>query len=186
MQHLQEKLHLRFKNVRDSYNFYNVLNSDSGIQEVEFRDMIVCLGFDMTEAEYRKLWRYFDRDCDGCISYYEWNNVVGKVILPLSDITLNRPESPNRVKEWTRRAMARGLNNLLKEETNSGSSDPVGDAFREINCCRSGFISHEEFIQVRFFFGKSWGITPSPLTKPHTHFSSPHAPPPNPVAVQEA
>lgn len=110
--------------------------------------MIVCLGFDMSEDEYKKLWRYFDRDCDGVISYYEWNNVVGKVILPLSDISLSRPESPNRVKEWTRRAMARGLNDLLREESEHGSKDPVGDAFREVNSCRSGFISHEEFIQV--------------------------------------
>lgn len=147
---LQEKLSARFKDVRHSFNFYNTTH-DTGIEEVEFRDMIVCLGLDMTEPEYRKLWRYFDRDCDGTISYYEWNNVVGKIILPLSDITLNRPESPNRVKEWTRRAMARGLTNLLKDETDGGSVDPIGDAFREVNSCRSGLISHEEFIQVRVY-----------------------------------
>ena len=48
------------------------------------------MGVDMNEAEYLKLWRYFDKDGDGKISYTEWNNVVGPLIHPLSDIDLDR------------------------------------------------------------------------------------------------
>ena len=145
---LQEKIAFRFKSVRDSFTFYNT-EKDGTISEREFRDMLVCIGLDMTEDEYRKLYRHFDRDCDGVISYSEWNNVVGGLIYPLSDISLSRPESPNRIKEWTHRALGRGFINMVKPSTAGGSKDPVADAFREVNMCRSGLISHQEFVQVR-------------------------------------
>ncbi len=143
---LQEKIAFRFKDVRKSFNFYNQ-TKDGFIGEQEFRDMLVCIGVDMTEDEYRKLYRRFDRDADGQISYYEWNNVVGNLIYPLSDITLSRPESPNRIKAWTHRALARGFTHMVKPSS-AGGSDPVEVAFREVNQSRSGYISHQEFIQV--------------------------------------
>jgi hypothetical protein len=149
LQVLQEKIASRFKNVRDSFNFYNS-QKDGSINEREFRDRLVCIGLDMTEPEYRKLYRHFDKDCDGQISYYEWNNVVGGLIYPLSDISLDRPESPNRIKEYTHRAMGRGLEAMVHLEAATPTFDPVEAAFREINTCRSGLVSHQEFVQVRW------------------------------------
>ena len=102
------------------------------------------MGLDMTEPEYRKLWRVFDRDCDGKVDYYEWVNVVGNIILPSPNIpTDHRPSTP-KVKEYTKRALARGLKNALEE-----GPDAIDQAFREANSSRSGSISHQEFIQVR-------------------------------------
>ena len=168
MQVLQEKIAFRFKNVRDSFTFYNT-EKDGTISEREFRDMLVCIGLDMTEDEYRKLYRHFDRDCDGVINYSEWNNVVGGLIYPLSDITLSRPESPNRIKEWTHRALGRGFINMVKPSTAGGSKDPVADAFREVNMCRSGLISHQEFVQVRAHPARL-GLGAPPAAAPKTHF----------------
>jgi hypothetical protein len=102
------------------------------------------MGLDMTEPEYRKLWRYFDKDCDGKIEYYEWVNTVGNIILPLPNIHLDRPVSPKE-KEYTKRAMARGL----KSSIVGLGPDAIDAAFREANSSRSGLLSHQEFVQVR-------------------------------------
>ena len=96
------------------------------------------MGLDMTSAEYKKLWRYFDTSNDGKISYSEFNNKVGVLIHPRSDIALNRPETP-KVKEWQRFAMARGLKSKLRD---------IESAFRETDSDGSGHISHQEFIQL--------------------------------------
>jgi Ca2+-binding EF-hand superfamily protein len=96
------------------------------------------MGVDMTASEYEKLWYQFDPHGNGCIRYHEWNNVVGNLIHPLSDISLDRPDTP-KVKEVTRRSVARGLLAQVKD---------VELAFREIDSDSSGYISHQEFIQL--------------------------------------
>jgi hypothetical protein len=98
----------------------------------------VWLGLDMNADEYLKLYRKFDPSGNKKISYYEWNNIVGNLIHPLSDIKLSRPDTP-KMKEWTRRALQRGL----KEQV----VDPI-KAFREIDSDLSGYISHQEFVQL--------------------------------------
>ena len=108
---------------------------------------VVWLGFDMTAEEYLKLYRKFDPSGNRKISYYEWNNIVGNLIHPLSDITLSRPDTP-KMKEWTRRALQRGL----KEQVH----DPV-KAFREIDSDMSGYISHQEFNQLLRKLGVAFG-----------------------------
>jgi Ca2+-binding EF-hand superfamily protein len=101
----------------------------------------------MTADEYMKLYRKFDPSGNRKISYYEWNNIVGNLIHPLSDITLSRPDTP-KMKEWTRRALQRGL----KEQV----LDPV-QAFRETDSDMSGYISHQEFNQLLRKLGVSFG-----------------------------
>ena len=89
----------------------------------------------MNADEYLKLYRTFDPSGNSKISYYEWNNIVGNLIHPLSDISISRPDTP-KLKEWTRRALQRGLTTQI---TN------VKQAFEEVNSCQSGLISHQEF-----------------------------------------
>ena len=89
----------------------------------------------MTAEEYLRLYRYFDPSGNKKITYNEWNNVVGNMIHPLSDIAISRPDTP-RLKEWTRRALVRAFADQI--------TNPA-DAFEEVNKSRSGLISHQEF-----------------------------------------
>lgn len=169
-----EKLAFRYRSVRDAFNAWDS-NRSGHIEDEEFRNNRACrgertsartasarahthatapsppavvwLGFDMTADEYLKLYRKFDPSGNRKISYYEWNNIVGNLIHPLSDITLSRPDTP-KLKEWTRRALQRGL----KEQV----VDPV-QAFREIDSDMSGYISHQEFNQLLRKLGVSFG-----------------------------
>ena len=94
------------------------------------------MGLDMTAQEYLQFYRHFDPSGNKKISYYEWNNIVGNLIHPLSDISISRPDTP-KLKEWTRRALQRGLSSQIQD---------VDAAFNEINMCQSGLISHQEFL----------------------------------------
>ena len=97
------------------------------------------MGFDMTPEEYRRLWRSFDADGDGKISYNEFNNLVGPLIHPRINADLARPMTI-AVKKGHARALARGMQQRLGPD--------VEAAFRELDADRSGYISHQEFVQV--------------------------------------
>jgi Ca2+-binding EF-hand superfamily protein len=68
----------------------------------------------------------------------QFNNKVGGLIHPKSDLVLKRPETP-KMKEWQARAFARGLKKKLAN---------IEGAFREVDSDGSGLISHQEFIQL--------------------------------------
>ncbi len=63
---------------------------------------------------------------------------MGALIHPKSDMVLNRPETP-RIKEWQRRAFARGLKKKMTD---------IDSAFKEVDADSSGRVSHQEFIQL--------------------------------------
>lgn len=92
----------------------------------------------MSAEEYLRFYRQFDPSGNKRISYFEWNNIVGNLIHPLSDIAISRPDTP-KLKEWTRRALQRGLQEQVKD---------VHLAFREVDADMSGLISHQEFCQL--------------------------------------
>jgi hypothetical protein len=92
----------------------------------------------MTAEEYLRFYRMFDPSGNRKVSYFEWNNVVGNLIHPLSDIAISRPDTP-KLKEWTRRALQRGMSEQIVD---------VHAAFREVDDDMSGLISHQEFTQL--------------------------------------
>lgn len=96
------------------------------------------VGLDMSNGEYKKLWSKFDTTGVGYITYAAFNNKVGLLIHPRSDVVLNRPETP-KVKEWQRKALARGIQKKMQN---------LEEAFKEIDTDGSGRISHQEFIQA--------------------------------------
>jgi Ca2+-binding EF-hand superfamily protein len=122
------------------------------------------MGLEMTTGEFKKFWKGFDTSGDGRISYTEvssgvwsrecgparrphppspppppqFNNKVGHMVHPTIGYMLKRPDTP-KIKEWQRRAIARGL----KKKMNN-----LDDAFREVDADDSGYVSHSEFIQL--------------------------------------
>jgi Ca2+-binding EF-hand superfamily protein len=94
---------------------------------------VLLIGLDMSNSEYKKLWSKFDTTGLGYVTYAAFNNKVGLLIHPRSDIVLNRPETP-KVKEWQRKALARGLQKKMQN---------LEEAFKEIDTDGSGRISHQ-------------------------------------------
>lgn len=88
------------------------------------------------------MWRMTEPSVDSRHFQYtlgvQFNNKVGSLIHPKSDLVLKRPETP-KLKEWQRRAMARGLKKKMAN---------IEGAFREVDSDSSGYISHQEFIQL--------------------------------------
>ena len=68
----------------------------------------------------------------------QFNNKVGGMIHPQGMLVMNRPDTP-KVKEWQKRAIARGLKKKVKN---------LDAAFKEVDRDGSGMISHPEFIQL--------------------------------------
>ena len=96
------------------------------------------MGLELTTSEYKKLWAKFDRSGDGKIDYAEFNNHIGGLIHPKTEMVLKRPETP-KIKDWQKRAMARGLKKKVKD---------IEATFKAVDMDNSGYISHQEFYQL--------------------------------------
>jgi Ca2+-binding EF-hand superfamily protein len=96
------------------------------------------MGVELTTSEYKKLWKRFDADGGGSIDYAEFNNKIGVLIHPKTDMILKRPETP-KLKEWQKRSFARGLKKKVKD---------IESAFKAVDTDNSGYISAQEFYQL--------------------------------------
>jgi len=134
---LEEKIRCRYRSVQHAFIRWDT-DCDGEISDREFRVALKNMGLNMTSKEYNKLWAKFDNGGEGKISYSRFNNQVGALIHPKSDLVLNRPETP-KMKEWQRQAMARGIKKKLQN---------IEAAFKEVDTDGSGLISHPEFIQL--------------------------------------
>ena len=96
------------------------------------------MGLELTTSEYKKLWKKFDKSGDGKIDYAEFNNHIGGLIHPKTEMVLKRPETP-KIKDWQKRAMARGLKKKVRD---------IEATFKAVDMDNSGYISHQEFYQL--------------------------------------
>jgi Ca2+-binding EF-hand superfamily protein len=127
----------RYNSVKDAFVRWDA-DHDGVISDREFRNALKYMGVELTTSEYKKLWKRFDADGGGSIDYAEFNNKIGVLIHPKTDMILKRPETP-KLKEWQKRSFARGLKKKVKD---------IESAFKAVDTDNSGYISAQEFYQL--------------------------------------